>query len=78
MIVLQRKTGSSLLDLLESHVGGNVPEKAIQTKPSTPPNTQAPQPNPTDKKMKRDQKCKEVMEEGKDLPSKEAEPQKGA
>ena len=29
VIVLQRKTGSSLLDLLESHVGGNVPKKAI-------------------------------------------------
>ena len=29
VIVLQRKTGSSLLDLLESHVRGNVPKKAI-------------------------------------------------
>ena len=78
VMVLQRKTRSSLLDLLESHAGGNMPKKAIQTKPPTPPNTQAPQHDPVDKKRKRDQKGKEVMEEGKGLPSKEVEPQKGA
>ena len=40
-MVLQRKTRSSLRDLLESQVWGNALEKAIQTKPSTPPSTQA-------------------------------------
>ena len=77
-MVLQRKTRSSLLDLLESHAGGYMPVKAIQTKPLTPSSTQASQPDPTDKKKKRDQKGKEVVEEGKGLPSKEGEPQKGA
>ena len=36
-MVLQCKTRSSLLDLLESHAEGNVPEKAVQPKPPTPP-----------------------------------------
>ena len=32
---LQRKPKMSLLDLLESHVGGNVLEKAVQPKPTS-------------------------------------------
>ncbi|KAL0000243.1 hypothetical protein SO802_019845 [Lithocarpus litseifolius] len=37
-MVLQCKTRPSLIDLLEAHVGGNVPKKAIQTKrPILPP-----------------------------------------
>ena len=36
-MVLQCKTRSSLLDLLESHAGGNVPKKAVQPRPPTPP-----------------------------------------
>ena len=77
-MVLQRKTRTSLLDLLESHAGGNVPKTTIQTKPSTPPFTQVPQPDLVNKKRKQDQKDKEVVEEGNGLPSKEAKPQKGA
>ena len=34
-MVLQHKTRSSLLDLLKSHVEGNVVEKTVQTKPPT-------------------------------------------
>ena len=49
-------------------------EKAIQTKPLTPPSTQASQLDLVDKKRMRGQKGKEVVEEGKGLPSKECEP----
>ena len=76
-MVLQRKTRTSLLDLLESHVGGNMLEKAIQAKLSILPFTQVPQLDPAEKKRKRDEKGKEVMEERKNLPPKEAKPQRG-
>ena len=72
--MLQHKTRLSLLDLLESHVGGNVLETAIQTKSPTPTFAQVPHPDPAYKKRKWDYKGKEVVEERKDLPSKEAEP----
>ena len=77
-MVLQRKTITSLLDLLESHAGGNVPEKVVQAKIPTLPPTQVSQPDPTDKKRKRDQKGKKVVEERRNLPSKEAKPKEGA
>nr|POE71579.1 hypothetical protein CFP56_12804 [Quercus suber] len=77
-MVLQRKAKTSLLELLESHAGGNVPEVAIQTKPLTPPPTKTSQPDPTDKKRKWDQKGKDVVEEGRGIPLKETEPWKGA
>ncbi|KAL0001256.1 hypothetical protein SO802_015037 [Lithocarpus litseifolius] len=77
-MVLQRKSKRSLLKLLESHAGGTVLKVAIQTKPPTPPPAQTSQPNPTDKKRKRDQKGKDVVEEGRGIPPKEPEPQKGA
>lgn len=51
-----------------------MPEKVIQTKPFTPPSTQAFQPDLVDKKRKRNKKRKKVAKEGKGLPSKEAEP----
>ena len=35
-MVLQRKSKISLLELLESYVGGTVPKVVIQTKPPTP------------------------------------------
>ena len=41
-MVLQHKTKTSFLDLLESHAGGNVPKTVIQTKPPTLPFTQIP------------------------------------
>ena len=77
-MVLQHKTKTSLLDLLEFHAGGNVPKTVIQTKPSTLPFTQIPQLDLADKKRKRDQKGKEAVEKGKGLPTREAKPQKGA
>ena len=51
-MVLQRKMRTSLFDLLESHTGVNMPEKAIQAKLPTLPSTQVSQTNPTDKKRK--------------------------
>jgi len=53
-------------------------EKAVQPKPSTPHSSQVHQVNPLDKKRKRDQKGKEVVEEGRGFSSKKFEPQKGA
>lgn len=69
---------TSLLNLLESYAGGNAPEKAVQPKPTTLSSTQVSQIDPTDKKRKRDQKGKEVMEERRNLPLKEVESQRGA
>ena len=77
-MVLQRKTRLSLLDLLESHAGGNMLEKTIQTKPLTPHLSQVPLAYPNDKKRKRDQKEKEVIEEVKGFLSRDIEPLKGA
>ena len=76
-MVLQRKMRTSLLGFLESHTGGNVPKKAVQPKPPALPSTQTSQLNLADKKRKRDPKGKEVLEERRNLPSKEAEPQRG-
>ena len=53
-------------------------EVAIQTKPSTPLPTQTSQPDPANKKRKRDLKGKDVAKEGEVIPSKEIDPQKGA
>ena len=53
-MVLQCKAKTSLLELLESHVEGIVPEVAIQTKPPTPLPTQSSQPDLANKKRKRD------------------------
>ena len=76
-MVLQHKMRTSLLDLLESHAGGNVPKKVVQVKLPTLPPTQVLQLDPANKKRKRDQKGKEVVEERKNLPPKEVEPYKG-
>ena len=72
--MLHRKAKRSLLELLESHEGGIVLEVAIQTKPSTPLLAQTSQPDPADKKRKRDLKGKDVAEEGEVIPSKKPEP----
>ena len=76
-MVLQHKMRTSLLDLLESHAGGNVPKKVVQVKLPTLPPTQVLQLDPANKKRKRDQKGKEVVEERKNLPPKEVGPHKG-
>ena len=74
---LQCKPKTSLLDLLESYVRGNAPKTAVQPKPTTLPSTKFFQTDLADKKRKRDSKGKEVMEERRYLPPKEAEAQKG-
>ena len=76
-MVLQRKSKISFLELLESYVGGTVPKVVIQTKPPTPLLAQTSQPDPVDKKRKQDQKGKDVVEEGRGIPTKEPEPHKG-
>ena len=77
-MVLQRKLKTSLLELLESHAGGFVPEVAIQTRPPTPLLVHTSPFEPVDKKRKRDKKGKEVAKEGEVIPFKDLEPQKGA
>ena len=76
-MVLQHKSKTSLLELLESHARGMVHEVAIQTRPPTLP-THSSQPNLTNKKRKQDQNGKDIVEEGEIIPSKELEPQKRA
>ena len=58
---------------MESHTRGNAFEKAVQSKPFALPSTQTFQLEPADKKGKRDQKGKEVMDERRKSPSKEIE-----
>lgn len=68
-----------MLELLESHAEGSMPEVAIQTKPPTPFPTHTFEPNPANKKRKWDQKGKDIVEEGKVIPFKEpAKMAKGA
>ena len=65
---LQCKPRTSFFDLLESQAEGNVPEKAVQPKPSNLPPTQVSQPELADKKRKRDQKGTKIMEERRNPP----------
>ena len=76
-MVLQHKSKTSLLKLLESHAGGLVPNVAIQTHPPTPLPAHTSQPKLVDKKSKRDKKGKDVAEEGEVISSKDPEPQRG-
>ena len=76
-MAIQRKPRSTLQELLESQAGGNAPKKANQSKPPALPSVQASQPELADRKRKRDQKRKEVMDERRRSPSKEAEDQWG-
>ena len=77
-MVLQMKPKIGLLELLESHTGGFVLEVSIQTQPLTPLLVHTSPSELADKKRKHDKKGKEVAEEGKVIPSKDLEPQKGA
>jgi len=63
---------------MESQAGGKAPEVAGQAKHPSLPTLHKPQLEPADKKRKREQKGKEVMEEGRGVPPKEIEPQRGA
>lgn len=60
-MVLQRKKNTSLLELLETHVGGFTPKVAIQTRPLTPLLAHTSFFEPADKRRKWDKKDKEVF-----------------
>ena len=62
---------------MESHARGNAFEKAVHSKPLALPATQTFQSELADKKRKRNQNGKEVMDERRTSPSKEAEAQRG-
>ena len=66
------------MEVMESQVGGKALKAVGQTKPPSLPTPHNPQQKPIDKKRKRKQKGKDVMEEGQGVPSKENEPQRGA
>ena len=66
------------MEMMESQVGNKAPEVANQAKLSPLPTPQDTQQEATDKKRKREQRGKGVLEEGKDVSSKETEPQRGA
>ena len=63
---------------MESQAGGKAPKVAGQAKHPSLPTLYDPQPKLANKKRKREQKGKDVMEEGRGVPPKENEPQRGA
>ena len=63
---------------MKSQAAGKAPEAAGQAKHPSLPTPYDPQLELIDKKRKREQKGKDVMEEGRGVTSKENEPQKGA
>ena len=65
---IQRKPRSTLRELLESRLRKDVPTKAPQIKLPTPPPTQPLWTNLADLKRKREDKGKEVIKGGKNLP----------
>ena len=73
-MVLQRKTKTSLLELLKSYAEGSIPKVAIQTLPPTPLPLHTSPSELADKKRKQDKKGKKVVEEGEVIPFKELEP----
>ena len=75
---IQRKQKSTLLDLLKSQPGRDAPNKAPHIRLPTPLPALPSQVNLTDRKRKREDKGKEVMEGGKNRPPRETEPQRAA
>ena len=76
---IQRKPRSTLQEHLESQPEREAPTKVPQTRLPTPhPPTQPLRTDPTDPKRKRDDKGKEVMEGGKNLPPLETKHQMAA
>lgn len=71
-MVLQCKPKASLLELFKSHAGGSAPDVAVQTQAPTPPSdhTSSPPFRQVDKKRKRNNKGKNVFEQGKIVPIK--------
>ena len=74
---IQRKPRASILEIMESQAGGKAPEVVSQGKHPSLSIPHDPQPEPVDKKRKREQKGKDMMEEGRGVPPKENEPQRG-
>jgi len=73
-MVLRRKKNTSLLELLESHIGRSIPEVAVQPQPLTPlPICTSPS-DQLEKKRKKEKKGKEISEEGEIVPFKDPEP----
>ena len=62
---------------MESQAGGKALEAVDQAKHPSLPTPHDPQLELADKKRKWEQKWKDVMEEGRGVPSKENEPKKG-
>ena len=62
------------MEIMESQVEGKAPKVVNQAKHPSLLTPLDPQPDPVDKKRKREQKGKDVIEEGQDVPPKENEP----
>lgn len=67
-----------MLELLESHIRGPVPDVTIQTRPPTTLPAHTSPSKPANKKMKWDKKGKDVVGEGEVIPLKKLEPYKRA
>ena len=66
------------MEVMESQVGGKAPEVGAYAKLPSLPTPHDPQQELVDKKRKREQKGKDVMEEGQGALPEENELQKGA
>ncbi|KAL0002753.1 hypothetical protein SO802_016534 [Lithocarpus litseifolius] len=75
---IQYKSKTSLLEVMESQARGKESTAAGQAKHPCLPIPHDPQLEPADKKRKQEQNGKEVLEEGRGVPPKENEPQRGA
>ena len=64
--------------MMESQAGNKAPEAASQAKLPHLPTPHDTQQEAAEKKRKRETKGKDEIEEGRDVSSKESEPQKGA
>ena len=75
---IQHRPQGSLLEMMESQARNKALEAASQAKLPPLPTPYDTQQEAVDKKRKRETKGKEMIKEGRDVSSKETEPQRGA
>ena len=77
-MAIQHRPWGSLLEMMESQAKNKVPEATSQAELPYLPTPNDTQQEAAKKKRKRETKGKDVLEEGRDVSSKETEPQRGA
>jgi len=71
---IQRRPRGNLLEMMESQARNKAPKAASQAKLPSLPTSHDIQQEAADKKKKRETRGKEVIEEGREVSSKETEP----